>query len=110
MRTNTLGPALLTQACIAFLDKGKEKKVVNISSTLGSVASADQFGHLGPGGAASYSISKAALNMFVRSSHTRAAIRPSLTNESSPFSDVQAEARAARPDRYHDVSWMSTLR
>ncbi|EIW54614.1 NAD-P-binding protein [Trametes versicolor FP-101664 SS1] len=62
--TNTLGPALLTQACISFLDKGKEKKVINISSTLGSVASAHQFDHLGPGGAASYSISKAALNMF----------------------------------------------
>ncbi len=65
LRTNTVGPALLTQACMPFLDKGKEKKVLNISSTLGSIAKADHFEHLRSGGAASYSISKTALNMLV---------------------------------------------
>ncbi len=65
LRTNTVGPALLTQACMTFLDKGKEKKVLNISSTLGSIAKADLFEHLRSGGAASYSLSKTALNMLV---------------------------------------------
>ncbi|OJT08358.1 hypothetical protein TRAPUB_743 [Trametes pubescens] len=64
LRTNTVGPALLTQACMPFLDKGQEKKVINITSTLGSIASADMFKHLGAGGVATYSISKAALNML----------------------------------------------
>ncbi|OJT08362.1 C-factor [Trametes pubescens] len=49
---------------MTFLDKGKEKKVLNISSTLGSIAKADLFEHLRSGGAASYSISKTALNML----------------------------------------------
>jgi short-subunit dehydrogenase involved in D-alanine esterification of teichoic acids len=61
--TNTVGPALLTQVCVPFLDKGREKKIVNITSTLGSIASADAFG---PGAVASYSMSKTALNMLVR--------------------------------------------
>lgn len=62
LRTNTIAPALLSQVCMPALDKGKEKKILNISSTLGSIASADEFG----GTTASYSMSKAALNMFVR--------------------------------------------
>lgn len=63
LRTNTVGPALLTQVCVPFLDKGRAKKIVNITSTLGSIASADAFG---PGAVASYSMSKTALNMLVR--------------------------------------------
>lgn len=63
LRTNTVAPALLSQVCMPALDKGKEKKILNISSTLGSIASADEFG---AGTTASYSMSKAALNMFVR--------------------------------------------
>ncbi|KAL1940819.1 hypothetical protein VTO73DRAFT_7860 [Trametes versicolor] len=61
LRTNTVAPALLSQVCMPALDKGKEKKILNISSTLGSIASADEFG---AGTTASYSMSKAALNMF----------------------------------------------
>ncbi|OJT09959.1 hypothetical protein TRAPUB_13557 [Trametes pubescens] len=61
LRTNTVGPALLTQVCVPFLDKGKTKKIINITSTLGSIASADAFG---PGAVASYSMSKTALNML----------------------------------------------
>ncbi|OJT08363.1 hypothetical protein TRAPUB_740 [Trametes pubescens] len=66
LRTNTVGPVLLTQACMPFLNKGKEKKVINVTSTLGSIASADMFNHLGAGGVATYSISKAALNMLLK--------------------------------------------
>ncbi|EIW54613.1 NAD-P-binding protein [Trametes versicolor FP-101664 SS1] len=64
LRTNTVGPALLTQACMPFLDKGREKKVLNISSTLGSIAKADALEHLRFGGAATYCVSKSALNML----------------------------------------------
>ncbi len=63
LRTNTVGPALVTQVAVPFLEKGGAKKVLNISSTLGSIASAETFGK---GTVTSYSISKAALNMLVR--------------------------------------------
>ncbi|EIW54625.1 NAD-P-binding protein [Trametes versicolor FP-101664 SS1] len=61
LRTNTVGPALVTQVAVPFLEKGATKKVLNISSTLGSIASAETFGK---GTVTSYSISKAALNML----------------------------------------------
>ncbi|KAH9848826.1 NAD-P-binding protein [Lenzites betulinus] len=60
LRTNTVGPALVSQVCLPFLEKGKTKKILNISSTVGSIASADRFGARG----ASYSVSKTALNML----------------------------------------------
>lgn len=65
LRTNTVGPALLTQVCMPFLDKGRKKKVLNISSTLGSITKADALEHLRSGGAATYCVSKSALNMLV---------------------------------------------
>ncbi len=58
--TNVGGPALVTQAFIGLVEKSEKKTVVNISSTVGSIAS--DFGAK----AASYAISKAALNMLVR--------------------------------------------
>ncbi|KAI0628099.1 NAD-P-binding protein [Trametes polyzona] len=60
LRTNAVGPALVSQTLLPFLDKSSTKKILNISSTLGSVASADTFGPRG----ASYSMSKSALNML----------------------------------------------
>ncbi|KAI0353985.1 NAD-P-binding protein [Trametes cingulata] len=59
-RTNAVGPALLAQICLPFLEKGKRKVILNISSTAGSVASAGIIGAR----FAAYSISKAALNML----------------------------------------------
>ncbi|RDX40869.1 NAD(P)-binding protein [Lentinus brumalis] len=56
--TNVGGPALVTQAFIGLVEKSEKKTVVNISSTVGSIAS--DFGAK----AASYAISKAALNML----------------------------------------------
>jgi len=55
LRTNTLGPFLLTQALAPLLGSGA--KVANISSELGSIAGCTGFG------TPSYNISKAALNM-----------------------------------------------
>ncbi len=54
-RTNAAGPLLLTQALAPWLADGA--KVVNLSSSLGSIASTTRFG------TPSYNISKAAQNM-----------------------------------------------
>ncbi len=54
-RTNAAGPLLLTQALAPWLADGA--KVVNLSSSLGSIASTARFG------TPSYNISKAAQNM-----------------------------------------------
>ena len=58
--TNVVGPVLLTQALAPLLENGRNAKVMNISSELGSIADTDNFG------TPSYSISKAALNMATR--------------------------------------------
>lgn len=55
LRTNAMGPFLLTQALAPALEDGG--KVANISSELGSIAGLSRFG------TPSYAISKAALNM-----------------------------------------------
>ncbi|KAI0667313.1 NAD-P-binding protein [Trametes maxima] len=60
LRTNVAGPALLSSVLLPYLDKGKVKKVLNISSTAGSITSIERVGKI----AASYSISKSALNML----------------------------------------------
>ncbi|KAI0353991.1 NAD-P-binding protein [Trametes cingulata] len=57
-RTNTVGPALMSQAYLPLLEKGRKKVILNISSTYGSVGS--DFGER----LVSYSLSKAALNML----------------------------------------------
>ncbi|TFK87311.1 NAD-P-binding protein [Polyporus arcularius HHB13444] len=68
--TNVGGPALVTQAFIGLVEKSEKKTVVNISSTVGSIAS--DFGAK----AASYAISKAALNMLT---YKEAKEKPDLT-------------------------------
>ncbi|KAI0063901.1 NAD-P-binding protein, partial [Artomyces pyxidatus] len=66
---NVVGPALTAQAYLPYLEKGKRKVIANLSSSLGSVA-------LDKGPAfASYSISKAALNMLA---YKQAAANPEL--------------------------------
>ncbi|TVY55002.1 C-factor [Lachnellula cervina] len=57
--TNVLGVHRVTQAFFPLLQKGKLKKVANISSTLGSIALAPQYA---AGPAPAYKITKTALN------------------------------------------------
>ncbi|KAI0667316.1 NAD-P-binding protein [Trametes maxima] len=60
VRTNVAGPALLSQIAQPFLEKGRKKTILHLSSTVGSISSAgDNFRTN-----ASYAISKAALNML----------------------------------------------
>ncbi|KAI0630617.1 NAD-P-binding protein [Trametes polyzona] len=64
MRVNVAGPALLAQVVLPFIEKGRAKKIVNISSMAGSIAIVDT---LPPpfNIAASYPASKTALNMLM---------------------------------------------
>ena len=57
-RTNTLGPLLVTQAAIPFLEHGDGKKVIHISSKVGSIQDNSSGGMYG------YRASKTALNMI----------------------------------------------
>lgn len=69
MRVNVLGPALLAQALLPFLEKGKRKVIVNVTSGLASIGL--NFGDKN----ATYSISKTALNMLT---YKQAMQRPDL--------------------------------
>lgn len=53
---------LVSQVALPFLEKGTAKKILHISSTGGSVGSADVVGPI----VAGYAMSKSALNMLVR--------------------------------------------
>lgn len=58
MRTNAIGPTLLTQELLPLLKQGRRPKIVSLTSGLGSIANS--------GGAPyHYSASKAALNMYM---------------------------------------------
>ena len=59
LEVNVGGPLMTSQALYPLLQKGKEKKIINISSQMGSIQLAD-------GGMTSYRVSKAALNMLTR--------------------------------------------
>lgn len=61
LQVNALGPVRVTQALLPNLRAGKGKKIVSISSGLGSIAGN------GGGGYYGYRESKAALDMFMRS-------------------------------------------
>ena len=58
LQTNTIAPILVVQAFLDMLSKA-QGKVINISSGMGSLASANKWGH-------SYRASKAGLNMYSR--------------------------------------------
>ena len=58
--SNVAGPALVSQVFLPLVEKSKRKVIVNTSSVMGS------FGKDMGSIVASYSISKAALNMLVR--------------------------------------------
>ncbi|KAK4570134.1 hypothetical protein LTR86_002214 [Recurvomyces mirabilis] len=61
LNVNVVGVQRVTAAFLPLLEKGKEKKVINVSSTLGSIAWVDKFAK---GPVQAYKISKAALNML----------------------------------------------
>lgn len=66
LRTNAVGPAIVSQVALPFLEKGRAKKLVHITSTSGSIATVstlEKEEHRV--GGASYSTSKTALNMIV---------------------------------------------
>ncbi|KAI0063866.1 NAD-P-binding protein [Artomyces pyxidatus] len=69
-KVNVVGPALTTQAYLPYLEKGKRKIIVNISSALGSLSLCPQKQQI-----ASYSLSKSALNMLTSK---QAVARPDL--------------------------------
>ncbi|KAL1948609.1 hypothetical protein VTO73DRAFT_10415 [Trametes versicolor] len=71
-RTNSVGPALVSQVVLPFLEKGSTKKILHISSTSGSIGSADEMGAVMAG----YSMTKSALNMLV---YKQKLERPDLT-------------------------------
>jgi len=68
---NAAGPLLVAQALAPYLEQGRNPRIVNITSELGSLAMARRFG------TPSYSISKAALNMATR--QLAAALAPRVT-------------------------------
>jgi NAD(P)-dependent dehydrogenase (short-subunit alcohol dehydrogenase family) len=61
MDVNTMGPVRVTRAVLPSLRAGQSKMLVNITSTLGSIANNTSGGFYG------YRESKAALNMFTKS-------------------------------------------
>ncbi|KZT24846.1 sniffer [Neolentinus lepideus HHB14362 ss-1] len=69
MQVNVLGPALLAQALLPFLEKSKKRVIVNVTSGLASIGL--NFGDKN----ATYSISKTALNMLT---YKQATQRPDL--------------------------------
>jgi NAD(P)-dependent dehydrogenase (short-subunit alcohol dehydrogenase family) len=60
LRTNVIGPLKMTEAFLPHLEAGKQKKVVNVSSSEGSIGSATS------GRLFFYRTSKAALNMEMK--------------------------------------------
>jgi NAD(P)-dependent dehydrogenase (short-subunit alcohol dehydrogenase family) len=61
-RLNSIGPLIVAQHCLNLLRKGRNPKIVNISSKMGSLWWKEKEG----GGDYSYCSSKAALNMLTR--------------------------------------------
>jgi NAD(P)-dependent dehydrogenase (short-subunit alcohol dehydrogenase family) len=60
-KTNVVGTALVTQRFLPALKKKTERKIFNISSILGSIASCTSAGSGAP-----YNVSKAAENMYTK--------------------------------------------
>ncbi|OJT11405.1 C-factor [Trametes pubescens] len=71
-KTNSVAPALVSEVALPFLEKGSMKKILYISSTCGSLGSADEMGVVMAG----YSMTKSALNMLA---YKQKLERPDLT-------------------------------
>ena len=60
LHTNSVGPIMVAQSLMGLLKAGKNAKIINVTSVLGSISRKSS------GGRYSYDGSKAALNMFTR--------------------------------------------
>ncbi|HET7689993.1 MAG TPA: SDR family NAD(P)-dependent oxidoreductase [Nocardioidaceae bacterium] len=114
METNLFGAWQLTQALLPLLLAGPAPRIVNVSSGAGSHDEA-QFGLAARGGkAASYGISKAALNALTSTLAAQLRDTPLLVNAVCPGLTATypgAEAMGARPvgDSARGVVWAATL-
>lgn len=62
LNSNVIGVRNVTRAMLPLLRQSKQKKIINISSALGSIALTEAFSFAPP--CAAYKVSKAALNML----------------------------------------------
>jgi NAD(P)-dependent dehydrogenase (short-subunit alcohol dehydrogenase family) len=114
LEVNLFGPWRLTQALLALLRQSPHPRVVNVSSGAGSHGD-DQFGLTKRGGAAaSYGISKAALNALTSTLAAELADTPILVNAACPGLTATwpgAEAMGARPvvEGAASILWAATL-
>jgi NAD(P)-dependent dehydrogenase (short-subunit alcohol dehydrogenase family) len=114
MQTNLFGAWRLTQALLPLLRRSAHPRIVNVSSGAGSHGE-DQFGLARRGGsAASYGISKAALNALTSTLAAELADTPILVNAVCPGLTATwpgAEEMGARPipDGAASVVWAVTL-
>ena len=99
---NVVGPALLYQAYLPLLEKGKKKTVVNLSSGFGSIDM-----NLGSN-YTSYSISKNALNMLVSISYIPALASLSRAVRLSPQNYKIAKERPDFIAIVLDPGWVKT--
>jgi NAD(P)-dependent dehydrogenase (short-subunit alcohol dehydrogenase family) len=114
LQTNLLGAWRMTQALLPLLRESGHPRVVNVSSGAGSHGD-QQFGLARRGGAAaSYGISKAALNALTTTLAAELADTPILVNAVCPGLTATwpgAEAMGARPveEGAASVVWAATL-
>ena len=114
LRTNLLGAWRMTQALLPLLRRSAHPRVVNVSSGAGSHGD-EQFGLTRRGGAAaSYGISKAALNALTTTFAAELAGTPVLVNAVCPGLTATwpgAEGMGARPvaDGAASVVWAAAL-
>jgi NAD(P)-dependent dehydrogenase (short-subunit alcohol dehydrogenase family) len=114
MSVNLFGPWRLTQAFLPLLSASEHPRLVNVSSGGGSHAD-EQFGLARRGGAAaSYGISKAALNALTATLAAELAPTPVIVNAVCPGLTATydgAEAMGARPvqESAQSVIWAATL-
>lgn len=114
LEVNLFGPWRLTNALLPLLRQSAHSRVVNVSSGAGSHGD-DQFGLTRRGGtAASYGISKAALNALTSTLAAELADTPILVNAVCPGLTATwsgAEGMGARPvgEGAASVLWAATL-
>jgi len=114
VQTNLFGAWRVTRALLPLLRRSPHPRVVNVSSGAGSHGD-DQFGLTRrAGAAASYGISKAALNAFTATLAAELADTPVLVNAACPGLTATwpgAEQMGARPiaDGAASIVWAATL-
>jgi len=63
LNVNTIAPLAVTQAFLPLISKSLDPRIINVSSTLGSL---EKYGKIYPVPATTYRVSKTALNMLTR--------------------------------------------